>query len=49
MGRPVVHFEIDCRGRGKTGWQAQENGPATMLSTGGKAGIGGHLTRKSKA
>jgi predicted enzyme related to lactoylglutathione lyase len=52
MGRPVVHFEIGCRDRGKTGefysrlfdWQMQENGPATMVSTGGKEAIGGHLT-----
>lgn len=52
MGRPVVYFEIGCRDRGRSAeffsklfdWQAQENGPATRISTGGKEGIDGHLT-----
>ena len=52
MGQPVVHFEIGCRDRGKTaaffsqlfGWKTQEAGPATMIDTGGRGGINGHIT-----
>jgi predicted enzyme related to lactoylglutathione lyase len=52
MGQPVVHFQIGCRDRGKTaaffsqlfGWNTQEAGPATMIDTGAKAGIHGHIT-----
>ena len=52
MGQPVVHFEIGCRDRGKTGaffcqlfgWKTQEAGPATMIDTGGSGGINGHIT-----
>ena len=51
MGRPVVHFEIGCRDRSRTGefysqlfdWQIQEAGPASMIGA-GAGGIGGHLT-----
>jgi predicted enzyme related to lactoylglutathione lyase len=52
MGRPVVHFEIGCRDRAKTGefysalfgWNIQEAGPASMVNTGSPLGIQGHLT-----
>jgi hypothetical protein len=53
MGKPVVHFEIGCRDKGRTrnfysqlfGWQFQEYGPAAlMIDTQGGAGINGHLT-----
>jgi len=52
MGRPVVHFEIGCRDRAKTGdfyaklfdWQITEAGPASNIETGGGQGIQGHLT-----
>lgn len=51
-GRPVVHFEIGCRDRAKTGrffselfgWDIKENGPASVVNTGGQQGIQGHLT-----
>jgi uncharacterized protein len=52
MGRPVVHFEIGCRDRGKTGefysklfdWQITEAGPASNIQTGSPEGIQGHIT-----
>ena len=52
MGDPVVHFEIGCRDAGETasyyrelfGWDTEEAGPATMISTGSDAGIAGHIT-----
>ena len=51
MGRPVVHFEIGCRDRAKTGdfyakmfdWQITEAGPASNIET-GAPGISGHIT-----
>ena len=51
MGRPVVHFEIGCRDRAKTGdfyaklfdWQITAAGPASNIDTGGP-GISGHIT-----
>ena len=50
MGRPVVHFEIGCRDRAKTGdfyaklfgWQITAAGPASNIETG--SGISGHIT-----
>lgn len=50
MGHPVVHFEIGCQDRARTGkffsdlfgWNIQEAGPATDIETGG-AGIPGHI------
>ena len=52
MGRPVVHFEIGCRDRAKTGdfysklfgWQMTAAGPASNISTGSPQGIQGHIT-----
>ena len=52
MGRPVVHFEIGCRDRAKTGefysklfdWQITTAGPASNIETGSPQGISGHLT-----
>ena len=52
IGRPVVHFEIGCRDRARTGdfysklfgWQATAAGPATNIQTGSPQGIQGHLT-----
>ena len=52
MGQPVVHFEIGCRDKGKTGaffsklfgWSISEMGPASMIDTGVKTGIQGHIT-----
>jgi predicted enzyme related to lactoylglutathione lyase len=52
MGRPVVHFEIGCRDRAKTGafyaklfdWQITAEGPASNIQTGGPQGIQGHIT-----
>ena len=51
-GRPVVHFEIGCRDRAKTGkfyaelfgWQIQEAGAASVINTASPGGIQGHLT-----
>jgi hypothetical protein len=51
MGRPVIHFEIGCRDRAKTGdfysklfgWQITEAGPASNIQTGSQ-GISGHIT-----
>jgi len=52
MGKPVVHFEIGCRDKGKTeafysklfDWQMAAMGPASMIDTGAGAGIQGHMT-----
>ena len=52
MGRPVVHFEIGCIDREKTGqfysalfeWSIDPQGPASVISTGSAGGIGGHIT-----
>jgi len=52
MGRPVVHFEIGCRDRAKTGdfyaklfgWQITAAGPASNIETGSPRGIQGHIT-----
>ena len=51
MGAPVVHFEIGCRDRAKTGqffgklfdWKMEEFGDATMVDTGNESGIAGHI------
>jgi len=51
MGNPVVHFEIGCRDRAKTGrffaelfdWHIQEQGPASVIDTAGERGIPGHI------
>ena len=51
MPHPVVHFEIGCRDRAKTGqffselfgWKIQANGPASEIDT-ASGGISGHLT-----
>ena len=51
-GRPVVHFEIGCRDRAKTGafysklfgWHVTEAGPASNIETGSPQGIPGHIT-----
>jgi len=51
MERPVVHFEIGCRYRAKTGdfysnlfgWQIGP-GPASNIETGSPQGIPGHIT-----
>ena len=50
MPNPVVHFEIGCRDRAKTGefysklfdWSIQSQGPASMIDTGGA--VTGHIT-----
>ena len=52
MGRPVIHFEIGCRDRAKTGeffstlfgWEIQAAGPASNIKTGNPQGIQGHIT-----
>jgi predicted enzyme related to lactoylglutathione lyase len=52
VGRPVVHFEIGCRDRARTGgfysklfgWQVTAAGPASNIQTGRTQGIQGHLT-----
>lgn len=52
VGQPVVHFEIGCRDRAKTGrffaelfgWQIQEAGPASVIDTANPRGVGGHIT-----
>jgi len=52
MGKPVVHFEIGCRDKGKTeefyakmfDWRMEAAGPASMIDTGAGAGINGHMT-----
>jgi predicted enzyme related to lactoylglutathione lyase len=51
VGQPVIHFEIGCRDRARTGqffaelfgWGITESGPASLIDTGG-AGINGHIT-----
>ena len=51
-GRPVVHFEIGCRDRAKTGdfysklfgWHVTDAGPASNIETGSPQGIPGHIT-----
>jgi predicted enzyme related to lactoylglutathione lyase len=52
MGRPVVHFEIGCRDRARTGdfyaklfgWEVTAAGPASNIATGSAEGIQGHIT-----
>jgi predicted enzyme related to lactoylglutathione lyase len=52
MANPVVHFEIGSRDSGKAaefytsmfGWSTQAMGPATMIQTGSKEGIQGHIS-----
>lgn len=53
MAHPVVHFEIGCRDREKTGafyrelfgWETQDpGGPALMIDTKSDTGIQGHIT-----
>jgi predicted enzyme related to lactoylglutathione lyase len=51
MGQPVVHFEIGCKDRAKTGkffgelfgWKIDQEGPASNIEAGPK-GIPGHIT-----
>jgi predicted enzyme related to lactoylglutathione lyase len=51
MGQPVVHFEIGCRDRAKTGqffgelfgWNIDDRGPASMIAA-EQGGITGHIT-----
>jgi predicted enzyme related to lactoylglutathione lyase len=51
MGQPVVHFEIGCRDRAKTGqffgelfgWSIDDRGPASMIAA-EQGGITGHIT-----
>jgi predicted enzyme related to lactoylglutathione lyase len=52
MPNPVVHFEIGCRDRAKTGefysalfdWKINEQGPASNIDTGIAGAISGHIT-----
>lgn len=52
MGRPVVHFEIGCRDRTRSGdfyaklfgWEIMAAGPASNIQTGSPQGIQGHIT-----
>jgi predicted enzyme related to lactoylglutathione lyase len=52
VGRPVIHFEIGCRDRAKTGdfyaklfgWQITDAGGASNIQTGSPRGIAGHIT-----
>jgi predicted enzyme related to lactoylglutathione lyase len=52
MSNPVVHFENGCRDLAKTGkffsdlfgWHTETAGPASMIDTGSKQGIQGHIT-----
>jgi len=52
MGQPVVHFEIGCTDRARTGkffgelfgWHIQTNGPAATIDTANQRGIPGHIT-----
>jgi predicted enzyme related to lactoylglutathione lyase len=52
MANPVVHFEVGCRDSAKGaefyasmfGWKGTPMGPATMIDTGTKEGIQGHMT-----
>ncbi len=51
-GRPVVHFEIGCRDRARSGdfyaklfgWEITAAGPASNIQTGSPRGIQGHIT-----
>ena len=51
-GRAVIHFEIGCRDRARTGdfysrlfgWQITTVGPAANIETGSSQGIAGHIT-----
>lgn len=52
MGSPVVHFEIGCRDRAKTGrfygelfgWKVQDAGMMSTIDTAAQQGIQGHIT-----
>ena len=52
MPNPVVQFEIGCRDRERTSqfysslfeWKGTTAGPATLIDTGSKDGIQGHIT-----
>lgn len=52
MGRPVVHFEIGCRDKSKSGefyskmfdWNIHAADPAGTIDTQSGGGIGGHIT-----
>ena len=52
MPNPVVHFEIGCRDRAKTGefysalfdWKISEQGPASNIDTGVSGALAGHIT-----
>jgi uncharacterized protein len=53
MGKPVVHFEIGCKDRGRAakfyeklfGWKTQSAGAATLIDTASNGqGISGHFT-----
>jgi predicted enzyme related to lactoylglutathione lyase len=52
MGKPVVHFEIGCRDREKTGafygalfdWTIQPMGSTSTIDSGGGRGIPGQIT-----
>lgn len=52
MPNPVVHFEIGCRDSAKAtafysklfGWGIEAYGPASMIATGSKEGIQGHIS-----
>jgi hypothetical protein len=52
MAVPVVHFEIGCRDKAKSGgfysklfgWKVEEQGPAAMVDTGTTTGIMGHFS-----
>jgi predicted enzyme related to lactoylglutathione lyase len=52
MAHPVVHFEIGCQDTAKTeefysklfDWQITRSGPASMIDTGVKGAIDGHIT-----
>ena len=52
MGRPVVQFEIGCRGKARSSeffaklfdWNTRESGPATMIDTSAGCGINGQIT-----
>lgn len=52
MAHAVVHFEIGCRDRAKTGkffgdlfgWKIQDAGPASLIDTASPRGVPGHIT-----
>lgn len=52
MGQPVIHFEIGCKDKDKTrqfytelfDWKTQDFQQATMIDTGTKEGIHGHIS-----